>query len=295
MKKLTIGLGEVLWDLLPDGRKLGGAPANFAYITQQFGNKAIAISAVGNDELATETIEALKRHGLDFITPQVPFPTGTVSVELDRNGIPSYVINEGVAWDNISLTAEMEKAARHCDAVCWGTLAQRSEISRKSILKIISLTPANCLRIFDINLRGTFYTKEIIERSLRNCNILKINDEEFPIITEMFGYGKPAYEAGCKRIMNDFAINSIILTCGATGSYVLTSNGECSYIETPKVKVADTVGAGDSFTGTFCSALLAKLPIAEAHRLAVDVSAYVCTQKGAMPKLPEKIIANIPH
>ena len=295
MKKLTIGLGEVLWDLLPEGRKLGGAPANFAYFMQQFGNEAIAISAVGNDNLSIETIEALKRHGLKFITPQTPFPTGTVSVELDCKGIPTYVINEGVAWDNIPLTAEMEKAARSCDAVCWGTLAQRSDISRKSIQKIISLTPANCLRIFDINLRGTFYTKEIIECSLKNCGILKINDEEFPIVTEMFGYGKPAYEAGCKRIMEDFAINTIILTCGATGSYVFTANGERSYIETPKVEVADTVGAGDSFTGTFCSALLAKLPIAEAHRLAVDVSAYVCTQHGAMPELPEKITAKIPH
>jgi len=295
MKKLTIGLGEVLWDLLPEGRKLGGAPANFAYFTQQFGNEAIAISAVGNDNLATETIEALKRHGLKFITPPTPFPTGTVSVELDSNGIPTYVINEGVAWDNIPLTAEMGKAARQCDAVCWGTLAQRSDISRKSIQKIISLTRTDCLRIFDINLRGTFYTKEIIECSLKSCSILKINDEEFHIVTEMFGYGKPAYEAGCKRIMEDFAINTIILTCGAIGSYVFTANGGLSYIETPKVEVADTVGAGDSFTGTFCSALLAKLPIAEAHRLAVDVSAYVCTQHGAMPELPEKITAKIPR
>ena len=189
----------------------------------------------------------------------------------------------------------MEKAARCCKAICWGTLAQRSEISRKSIRKIISLTPADCLRTFDINLRGTFYTKSIIEHSLENCNLLKINDCEFCIVTEMLGYGKTTYDAGCKRIMDNFSINTIILTCGATGSYVFTDNSGSSYIETPKVEVADTVGAGDSFTGAFCSALLANHSIAEAHRLAVDVSAYVCTQHGAMPKLPEKITAMIAY
>lgn len=295
MKKLIIGLGEVLWDVLPEGKKLGGAPANFAYFTQQFGNDAIAVSAIGNDDLGGETIEALNSNGLKFITPRVNFPTGSVSVKLDAQGVPTYTINQGVAWDNIPFTDEMEKAAGKCDAVCWGTLAQRSETSRNSINKFINFTSDECLRIFDINLRGNFYTKDIIKESLNKCKVLKINDEEFPIVTELFGYGKPAYQDGCQHFMKDFYIETIILTCGATGSYAFTANGECSYIETPKVKVADTVGAGDSFTGTFCSAILANLPIKEAHRLAVEVSAYVCTQNGAMPKLPEDFIARISH
>ncbi len=232
---------------------------------------------------------------MKFITPRVNFPTGSVSVKLDAKGVPTYTINQDVAWDNIPFTDEMEKAAGKCDAVCWGTLAQRSETSRNSINKFINFTSDECLRIFDINLRGNFYTKDIIKESLNKCKVLKINDEEFPIVTELFGYGKPAYQDGCQHFMKDFYIETIILTCGATGSYVFTANGECSYIETPKVKVADTVGAGDSFTGTFCSAILANLPIKEAHRLAVEVSAYVCTQNGAMPKLPEDFIARISH
>ena len=293
MKKLIIGLGEVLWDVLPEGKKIGGAPANFAFFTRQFGNEAIAISAVGEDSLGEEAIEALKSNGLSLITPRIAFPTGSVTVTLDAKGVPTYTINQGVAWDNIPFTEEMEKAAKKCDAVCWGTLAQRSETSRNSINKFISLTRKDCLRIFDINLRGDFYSKEVIGKSLKDCSVLKINDEEYPIVANMFGYGNPPYEDGCKRIMKDFDIDTVILTCGATGSYVFTSKGERSYIETPKVKVADTVGAGDSFTGTFCSALLVNLPIKEAHRLAVEVSAYVCTQNGAMPKLPEKLIAEI--
>ena len=173
MKKLIIGLGEVLWDVLPEGKKLGGAPANFAYFTQQFGNDAIAVSAIGNDDLGGETIEALNSNGLKFITPRVNFPTGSVSVKLDAKGVPTYTINQDVAWDNIPFTDEMEKAAGKCDAVCWGTLAQRSETSRNSINKFINFTSDECLRIFDINLRGNFYTKDIIKESLNKCKVLK--------------------------------------------------------------------------------------------------------------------------
>ena len=287
-KRIIVGLGEALWDCLPEGRKLGGAPANFAYHTSQFGNEAYAVSAVGNDELGDETIQAFEEKKLNYALPRVDFPTGTVQVTLDGDGIPSYDIKEGAAWDNIPFTPELEALARRSRAVCFGSLAQRSEVSRQTIYRFLDSTPKDCLRIFDINLRQNFYSKEIIRESLRRCNILKINDEELVIIGRMFGYPGMDFENKCWLILGKYNLDMLVLTCGVNGSYVF-SKGAMSYYETPKVKVADTVGAGDSFTGSFVSSLLAGKPVAEAHRIAVNVSAYVCTQQGAMPLLPEEL------
>ncbi|MCI5580934.1 MAG: carbohydrate kinase [Phocaeicola plebeius] len=286
--RIIVGLGEALWDCLPEGRKLGGAPANFAYHTSQFGNEAYAVSAVGNDELGDETIQAFEEKKLNYALPRVDFPTGTVQVTLDGDGIPSYDIKEGAAWDNIPFTPELEALARRSRAVCFGSLAQRSEVSRQTIYRFLDSTPKDCLRIFDINLRQNFYSKEIIRESLRRCNILKINDEELVIIGRMFGYPGMDFENKCWLILGKYNLDMLVLTCGVNGSYVF-SKGAMSYYETPKVKVADTVGAGDSFTGSFVSSLLAGKPVAEAHRIAVNVSAYVCTQQGAMPLLPEEL------
>ena len=287
-KRIIVGLGEALWDCLPEGRKLGGAPANFAYHTSQFGNEAYAVSAVGNDELGDETIQAFEEKKLNYALPRVDFPTGTVQVTLDDDGIPSYDIKEGAAWDNIPFTPELEALARRSRAVCFGSLAQRSEVSRQTIYRFLDSTPKDCLRIFDINLRQNFYSKEIIRESLRRCNILKINDEELVIIGRMFGYPGMDFENKCWLILGKYNLDMLVLTCGVNGSYVF-SKGAMSYYETPKVKVADTVGAGDSFTGSFVASLLAGKPVAEAHRIAVNVSAYVCTQNGAMPQLPEEL------
>ncbi len=287
-KRIIVGLGEALWDCLPEGRKLGGAPANFAYHTSQFGNEAYAVSAVGNDALGDETIQAFEEKKLNYALPRVDFPTGTVQVTLDGDGIPSYDIKEGAAWDNIPFTPELEALARRSRAVCFGSLAQRSEVSRQTIYRFLDSTPKDCLRIFDINLRQNFYSKEIIRESLRRCNILKINDEELVIIGRMFGYPGMDFENKCWLILGKYNLDMLVLTCGVNGSYVF-SKGAMSYYETPKVKVADTVGAGDSFTGSFVASLLAGKPVAEAHRIAVNVSAYVCTQNGAMPQLPEEL------
>lgn len=286
--RIIVGLGEALWDCLPEGRKLGGAPANFAYHTSQFGNEAYAVSAVGNDALGDETVQAFEEKGLHYALPRVDFPTGTVQVTLDGDGIPSYDIKEGAAWDNIPFTPELEALARRCRAVCFGSLAQRNEVSRQTIYRFLDTAPKDCLRIFDINLRQNFYSKEVIRESLRRCNILKINDEELVIIGRMFGYPGMDFENKCWLILGKYNLDMLVLTCGVNGSYVF-SKGAMSYYETPKVKVADTVGAGDSFTGSFVSSLLAGKPVAEAHRIAVNVSAYVCTQQGAMPLLPEEL------
>ena len=289
-KRYVVGLGEVLWDVLPEGKKLGGAPANFAYHAGQFlgSENTIAISALGEDKLAEETIESLKAHGLTFLMPRVPYPTGTVQVTLDEQGIPSYDIKENVAWDNIPLDTEVQAIARQCRAVCFGSLAQRNVVSRETIQRFLDLTPADCMKIFDINLRQNFYSKEVIQESLRRCNVLKINDEELVIIGRMFGYPGLDIENKCWLILGKYNLDMLVLTCGTNGSYVFTP-GQMSFQETPKVEVADTVGAGDSFTGSFCAAILSGMPVTEAHRRAVEVSAYVCTQNGAMPELPARL------
>ena len=290
-KRYVIGLGEALWDVLPEGKKLGGAPANFAYHAGQFLGQAntMAISALGEDKLAEETIAALEEHGLQYTMPRVPYPTGTVQVQLDEQGIPTYDIRENVAWDNIPFTPEIEEIARNCRAVCFGSLAQRNIVSRENIHRFLDATPEDCVKIFDINLRQNFYTKEVIQESMRRCNILKINDEELVIIGRMFGYPGLDIENKCWLILGKDDLDMLVLTCGTNGSYVFTP-GQMSFQETPKVEVADTVGAGDSFTGSFCAAILNGKPVAEAHQLAVKVSAFVCTQNGAMPIIPASLL-----
>jgi fructokinase len=288
MKRYIVGLGEALWDVLPEGKKLGGAPANFAYHAAQFGLDTIAISALGEDKLAEETIEALKEHNLNYLMPRVPYPTGTVQVTLTGDGIPTYDIKENVAWDNIPLTDEMLEIAKNARAVCFGSLAQRNVISRENIHKFLDATPKDCVKIFDINLRQQFYTKEVIKESLKRCNILKINDEELVLIGRMFGYPGLDIENKCWLILGKYNLDMLVLTCGTNGSYVFTP-GQMSFQETPKVEVADTVGAGDSFTGSFVGSILNGKPVPEAHKTAVQVSAFVCTQNGAMPIVPDRL------
>ncbi len=288
-KRMIVGLGEALWDVLPEGKKLGGAPANFAYHTGQFGLDTLAVSALGEDRLGDETIAAIEEQGLNYMMPRVPYPTGTVQVTLDDEGIPAYDIKENVAWDNIPFTDEMKAVAQNCRAVCFGSLAQRNVVSRGTIKKFLSATPDDCMKIFDINLRQNFYTKEVIDDSLHLCNVLKINDEELVVIGRMFGYPGLDMQDKCWLLLGKYNLDILVLTCGVNGSYVFTP-GSMSFYETPKVEVADTVGAGDSFTGTFCACILKGKSVADAHRIAVDASAFVCTQKGAMPKLPDTIL-----
>ena len=289
MKRYIVGLGEALWDVLPEGKKLGGAPANFAYHAGQFGLDTIAISALGEDALAEETIEALKEHQLNYLMPRVPYPTGTVQVTLAEGGIPTYEIKEGVAWDNIPYTDEMADIAKSARAVCFGSLAQRNSVSRENIRKFLADTPADCLKICDINLRQQFYSKEVLEDSFKLCNILKINDEELVVVNRMFGYDGLDMRQTCEKMVQDYSLKMLVLTCGTNGSYVFTDDGLTSFQDTPKVEVADTVGAGDSFTGSFCACIINGKPVQQAHKTAVSVSAFVCTQNGAMPVVPESL------
>lgn len=285
----VIGIGEALFDVLPEGKKLGGAPANFAYHVSQFGLESCAVSAMGDDELGKELEKELNDHHLNYQIDKVAYPTGTVQVSLDANGIPCYDIKEGAAWDNIPYTPALEKLAENCTAACFGSLAQRNEVSRNTIYRFLDHMPEEegILKIFDINLRQGFYNKDIITESIKRCNILKINDEELITVSRIFGYPGIDLENKCWLLLGKYNLKMLILTCGVNGSYVFTP-GEVSFIETPKVEVADTVGAGDSFTGAFVASILKGKSVREAHELAVKVSAFVCTQNGAMPVLPEE-------
>ena len=289
MKQSVIGIGEALFDVLPEGKKLGGAPANFAYHVSQFGIESCAVSAKGDDELGKELIAELDVHHLNYQIETVDYPTGTVQVSLDANGIPAYDIKEGAAWDNMPFTPALEEKAKNCTAVCFGSLAQRNEVSRNTIHRFLDTMPneEGRYKVFDINLRQGFFTKEIITESIKRCNILKINDEELITISRLFGYPGIDLQNKCWLLLGKYNLKMLILTCGVNGSYVFTP-GEVSYIEIPKVEVADTVGAGDSFTGAFVASILRGKSVREAHELAVKVSAYVCTQNGAMPVLPEE-------
>ena len=300
MKTVT-GIGEALWDCLPEGRKFGGAPTNFAYHCSQFGLDAWAASAIGDDELGDEILDICKGVNLQVICPKVPYETGTVQVTLDEKGIPQYNIKKGVAWDNIPYSDKLAQLALRTDAVCFGSLAQRSSVSRDTIRRFIDNMPEDALKVFDINLRQNFFTKEVIEESLNLCNVLKINDEELVTVSRLFGWLAESdedfdtiwrnieFKSCCRNILTKYNLRMLILTCGVNGSYVFTPDGEISELGTPKVEVADTVGAGDSFTAAFVSCILLGKTIKEAHKCAVDVSAFVCTQHGAMPKIPREL------
>ena len=212
-----------------------------------------------------------------------------MQVEIDQAGIPQYEIKENVAWDNIPYTANLEVVASRTKAVCFGSLAQRNVVSRNTINRFLDAMPKNddTLVVFDVNLRQGFYNKEILCNSMTRCNILKINDEELVTVSRMFGYPGIDLQDKCWILLGKYNLKMLILTCGINGSYVFTP-GTVSFQPTPRVEVADTVGAGDSFTAAFISSIIKGKSVAEAHSLAVQTSAFVCTQKGAMPVLPEE-------
>ncbi len=290
MKDLVVGMGEALWDVLPEGKKIGGAPANFAYHVSQFGLPSCVVSAIGDDALGHEIEENFTSKGLNHKIATVPYPTGTVQVELDSDGVPQYNIKENVAWDNIPFTPELEEIAKNTKAVCFGSLAQRNVVSRETINRFLDAMPKTpeSLVVFDVNLRQGFYTKEILTNSMERCNILKINDEELVTVSRMFGYPGIDLQDKCWILLGKYNLKMLILTCGINGSYVFTP-GHVSFQPTPIVEVADTVGAGDSFTAAFIANILKGKDVKEAHRLAVETSAFVCTKKGAMPILPKEI------
>lgn len=294
MKKFKIaGIGEILWDLLPGGKQLGGAPANFAYHAQSLGASSYPISAVGDDSLGKEIVDQLNDINLEtkYIEVSYIHPTGTVEVKLDESGKPEFTIHKDVAWDYISFQPQINDLAGNLDALCFGSLAQRSEISRESIRKMIEATPEDCLRIYDINLRQNYYNAELITDSLKQANCFKLNEDEFPIVTNMFSLTGSEEEI-LDELLSRFELKIIALTKGGEGSVLHTSD-ESSYLNSTKVNVVDTVGAGDAFTAALGMGLLKDLPLKTIHEQATKLSAYVCTQNGATPVLPESMVNDL--
>jgi len=289
-KKVIVGLGEILWDLLPNGKQLGGAPANFAYHAQALGCKGVAVSCVGDDELGHEITSRLNDLGLDtsYIAVDDTHPTGTVSVELDEKGKPDYIIHENVAWDNIPFSEAMLELAGEADAVCYGSLCQRSEVSRNTIREFLQATRKDCIRVFDINIRQSYYTEQTVRAMLELSNVLKLNDEELPLVGELLGV-KGGETQILTKLEKSFELQIIVLTKGSRGSR-LFGQGKDSYNKGYAAIIADTVGAGDSFTAVVTLGLLRGDELDEINDCANRVASFVCSQRGATPKLPDSLI-----
>ncbi|QDU80971.1 Ribokinase [Polystyrenella longa] len=284
-----VGLGEILWDIFPDGERLGGAPSNFACHCRQLGSDAFPVSCVGADELGQRTRTELKQLDVspDYIQENESHSTGKVMVTLNDEGKPTYEILEDMAWDYLTFTPEWKALAQSLDAVCFGSLAQRSPQSRETIRTFLQHMPEKSLKIFDVNLREPFFGKEVVEESLELATILKLSDEELPVLAEYFNLAGTVTEQ-LSALRERFNLNLIAYTRGSDGS-ILSSVEETNESCGVKVKAIDSVGAGDSFTAALCTGLLKKRPLAEVNTFANQVAAYVCSNKGACPTLPDDL------
>jgi fructokinase len=296
----VVGIGEVLWDLLLTGTQLGGAPANFAYHAHALGAHTQVITSIGNDDRGHEIIRRFHEMGLPDAGVQVDntAPTGTATVDLSGNGLAHFTVQQNVAWDAIATTDHALAIARSVNAICFGSLAQRCEPSRNTIQQLVAAVPADALRVFDINLRQKFYSREVIEQSLHLANVLKLNDDELPTLAGMFNL-TGSTEDQIERLARTFDLKLIALTRGERGSLLYQRQEPQRELETQQqnsarwsdcqsrpVKVVDTVGAGDSFTAALVLGLLHKMDLDEINTIANEVARYVCSQPGATPILP---------
>jgi fructokinase len=288
MELNVVGVGEVLWDLLLTGPQLGGAPANFAYHAHALGAQAHVITRVGNDDYGREIARRFREMGVPDTIVQVDetAPTGTARVALSGNGLAHFTIRENVAWDHLAATREALAVASQAHAICFGSLAQRCQTSRHTIQQLVAATPANALRVFDINLRQQFYSSGLIEQSLQLANVLKLNDDELPALANMFSL-TGSTEHQIERLAEAFSLRLVALTRGANGG-VLYQKDDARWSDCPScpVQVVDTVGAGDSYTAALVLGLLRKIDLDEINTIANEVARYVCSQPGATPALP---------
>ncbi|VGO12585.1 Fructokinase [Pontiella desulfatans] len=294
MNELTvIGIGELLWDMFPEGKRLGGAPMNFCYHCQQLGAKGYPVSAVGSDVYGADILDFLvgKQVTADFVAVDDVHPTGTVDVTVDKCGKPAYVIKEQVAWDYIPLTGEMLSLAHRADAVCFGSLAQRNGMSNKTIRTFLAAMKPESIRIFDVNLRQQYYTEEIIRESLNFCNILKLSDEELPVLAKMFRISGTV-EWQLKRLRKMFDLDVVVYTRGPAGSLLISSEGISDHPGYPG-DALNSVGAGDSFTATLCMGLLCGMSLDGINAHANRVATFVCSQDSATPELPDDLKGTI--
>ena len=280
--KKVVGIGEVLWDVFPEGKQLGGAPANFVWHTMQMGAQGTVVSAVWNDQYGQEILDILQERKLEKGIVMNDKPTGTVEVTL-KEGIPEYIIHEQVSWDFIDLNDYAVEVLTKADAVCFGSLARRSEYSRAAIDRAVEMTPDGCLKVFDVNLRQHYYGQKDIEYSLAQSDVFKLNDEELMVMKKFWDLPVDDIEA-CQKMLSQFHLQMVVLTSGDQRSVLVTSH-QVSEMQTPKVRVRDTVGAGDAFTAAVTMGILEKRSLQKIHQEAVEVAAFVCTKTGAMPEL----------
>ena len=286
----VVGLGEVLWDLLPTGPQLGGAPANFSCQAGALGAHAIIVTRVGNDALGRDVMQHFTKMNLPLETIQVdPLrPTGTAIVKVNEKGGAEYEFPDDTAWDQLAATEAALAAVSSADAICFGTLGQRNGVARQSIQQLIASTPEEALRIFDINLRLNFYSRPVIEQSMRLANVLKLNDEELTVLTAMFSL------QGSKRqrvewFVRTFGFKTVVVTSGAFGSLIHQA-GRWSELPPRPVRVVDTIGAGDAFTAALTMGLLKELDLDDVHSIAAETARNVCSQSGAMPPMEEDFV-----
>jgi fructokinase len=288
----VVALGEILWDVFPNGPKFGGAPANFACTTAELASDRMdvyIVGAVGRDDLGDKAIELLRSHGVNTTcVSQVAQPTGQVNVTLDNAGKPTFEIATDTAWDNLPWSNELEQLATRADAVCFGTLAQRSPTSRDTIRKFVQSTRPDCLRILDINLRPPFWTDDVVRESLRFANVLKLNDSELPQLARILNL------SGCEdeqlaSLLQTNNLKGVALTRGADGATILSATGERSTLPAPPAKIVDTVGAGDAYTAALAIGLLSGLPLERINAWGNQVASYVCSQAGGSPHLPPNL------
>jgi fructokinase len=297
-KRTIVGLGELLWDLLPSGKQLGGAPANFAYIASLLGNEGTPASGIGSDALGDEALQRLTELGLStaYVQRISAHPTGTVNVEIDSTGQPSFDIAESVAWDFLEWTQAWQQLAERADVVCFGSLAQRVPQSRATIRSFLLATRPDAIRIFDVNLRQNFYTAQILAESMQLATIVKLNHEELPKILHLFQLDHRGEEDSARQLLSSYNLKLVCITRGANGS-LLVGPEESNEHPGIKIKVADTVGAGDAFTAALVHGYLQGASLAQINETANRVGAWVASQPGATPVStagdPKQLLADI--
>ncbi len=300
-QRVVVGLGELLWDLLPEGARLGGAPANFAVMAGRLGDRAVVASRVGADALGNQAVDALEALPAEsgFLQCDTEYATGTVTVAI-RDGEPEYTIHEPAAWDRLTLTPEWRELARAADAVCFGTLAQRAEASRGTIRAFLDETRRECLRVFDVNLRAPFWSGEVLRDSLGRATILKLNAGELPHV--LVGTGACPYPTeaqdedallrGARRLLEQYPVEMVCITMGARGSLLVTRKGHDRHygLET---RVQDTVGAGDAFTAALTHYYLEGAPLAVLNEAGNRWGAWVASQPGGMPAMKAETLERV--
>ena len=293
-RHIIVGIGEILWDVFPDGPRFGGAPSNFSCSAAELAKGAaevFMVSAVGDDDLGGKAVDSLRQHGVDTTCVQIAEqPTGQVLVELDPAGVASYRFAENTAWDNLRYDDALQRRARDCDAVCFGTLGQRSTCSRNTIQKFVRATSDDTLRILDVNLRAPYFDDEIILESLALANVLKLNDEELPRLASLCNVAGSDVEI-LRQIATQNQLQCIALTRGAAGAVIICGD-DVSDMPGMSVEIADTVGAGDAFTAAMTLDLLAGRNVKQVNQSAIAAASWVCSQDGATPTFPAKNARN---